>query len=57
MRNNCEPTKEPLSVVTITLLRRKYVERQLRTYYAEKMRKMVQSTIHLKQDRYKQDHN
>ena len=44
-------------MATVALLKRKYVERQLRAYNTEKIRRMVQSTFLLKQGRYKQSNN
>ena len=57
LKNNIDSNKEPMFMATVALLKRKYVERQLRAHNAEKIRRMVQSTFLLKQGRYKQSNN
>lgn len=44
---------EFLQIATLALLRRKYIERQIRSQHCDKIRRLLQSKLLLKQARYK----
>ena len=50
-------TKEPLYLYVQFFLRKKYMEKQLRSHEIEKIRKLIFSTFVSNQGRYKQTHH
>ena len=57
MRTLVDFTKEPLYMYVQFFLRKKYIERQLRSHEIEKIRKLIFSTFLSNQGRYKQTYH